>query len=378
MSDQRTTVQQLRQSDEQFRLLVEQVQDYAIFLLDSSGHVATWNAGAERIKGYRAAEIIGQPYATFFTEEDRATSKPERLMMRARENGRVKDEGWRVRKDGSRFWADAVLTVLHDAEGNLLGYTKVTRDLTEHKKIEQERERLLAATEVARAEAVRGREQLQRFLGMVAHDLRNPLTSILASAQLLERQGTSPDHRASNAAIIANQARRMKAMIDALVDAARIGVGELKVQPAPMDLVALAREVVEARQVTTAQHQILLEAPPRLEGPWDVARLEQAMDNLIDNAIKYSPSEGEVRLHIERQDSQALVTVSDQGLGLHSKDLPQLFQLFSRMESARTIEGSGLGLYIVRGIVEAHGGRIWAESAGSGQGSTFGLTLPLG
>jgi PAS domain S-box-containing protein len=378
MSDQETSVQQLRQSDEQFRLLVEQVQDYAIFLLDPTGHVATWNTGAERIKGYTAAEIIGQSYEVFFTEEDRATSKPEYLMMRAREHGRVEDEGWRVRKDGSRFWADAVLTVLHDAEGYLRGYAKVTRDLTAHKKIEQEREHLLAATEAARAEAVRGREQMQWFLGMVAHDLRNPLSSILASAQLLERQGTSPDHRASSAAIIANQARRMNAMIDLLVDAARIGVGELKVQPAPMDLVALAREVVEARQVTTAQHHILLEAPPRLDGTWDAARLEQVMDNLIGNAIKYSPSGGEVHLLIVRQDNQALVTVSDQGLGLHPDELPQLFQLFSRLESARTIEGSGLGLYIVRGIVEAHGGRIWAESAGSGQGSTFGLTLPIG
>jgi signal transduction histidine kinase len=145
-----------------------------------------------------------------------------------------------------------------------------------------------------------------------------------------------------------------------------------------MDLVALARQVVESRQVTTAQHHILLEAPERVEGTWDAARLEQAMDNLVGNAIKYSPNGGQVRVRIERQDSQGLVSVSDQGLGMRPKELPQLFQLFSRLESAGTIEGSGLGLYIVRGIVEAHGGRIWAESAGPGQGSTFYLTLPLG
>ena len=531
MSHQKPTVNQLTHSDDQFRLLVEQVQDYAIFLLDPTGHVATWNAGAERIKGYSASEIIGQPYTTFFTEEDRATSKPERLMRRARRHGRVEDEGWRVRKDGSRFWADAVLTALRDAEGHLLGYAKVTRDLTERqqlegqrsliqalqetaeardqaladveadrtllhtvvrqmpagvivaasptgklilgneqveqifrhpflasanvaeyaayrgfhpdgrpyrpeewplartlltgevvrdeeieilrgddsrgiilasaapvydrqgeivagvvtftdiaerKQIEREREHLLASEEVARAEAERGREQLQRFLGMVAHDLRNPLTSILASAQLLDRHETSPDRRERTAATIANQAHRMNAMVDSLVDAARIGAGELKMQPAPMDLVALERQVVEARQVTTAEHHILLEAPERLEGTWDAARLEQAMDNLIGNAIKYSPNGGEVRVRIERQDGQALVSVSDQGLGVRPKELPQLFQLFSRLGSAGTIEGSGLGLYIVRGIVEAHGGRIWAESAGPGQGSTFYLTLPLG
>jgi PAS domain S-box-containing protein len=534
MSHQKPTVNQLTHSDDQFRLLVEQVQDYAIFLLDPTGHVATWNAGAERIKGYSTSEIIGQPYTTFFTEEDRATSKPERLMRRARRHGRVEDEGWRVRKDGSRFWADAVLTALHDAEGHLLCYAKVTRDLTarrqleeqrslikalqetaeasarsradveadrillhtvvrqmpagvivaasptgklilgneqveqifrhpfhasknvaeyvvyrgfhpdgrpyrsedwplartlmtgevvrdeeieilrgdgsrgiilasaapvhdrqgeivagvvtftditERKQIEREREHLLASEAVARVEAERGREQLQQFLGMVAHDLRNPLTSILASAQLLDRREMSPDRRERRertAATIANQAHRMNAMIDSLVDAACIGAGELKMQPAPMDLVALERQVVEARQVTTAQHYLLLEAPDRLEGTWDAARLEQAMDNLIGNAIKYSPNGGEVRVRIERQDGQALVSVTDQGLGVHPKELPQLFQLFSRLGSAGTIEGSGLGLYIVRGIVEAHGGRIWAESAGPGQGSTFYLTLPLG
>jgi PAS domain S-box-containing protein len=378
MSDQKTTVHQFQQSDDQFRLLVEQVQDYAIFLLDLTGHVATWNAGAERIKGYTAPEIMGQSCKVFFTEEDRSMRKPERLMMRAREHGRVEDEGWRVRKDGSRFWADAVLTTLHDAEGHLIGYAKVTRDLTERKKTEQEREYLLAREEVARAEAEHGREQLQRFLGVVAHDLRNPLASILASAQLLERHGASPDHRESKAAMIVNQARRMNAMVGELVDAARIGAGQLKVRLAPMDLVALACQVAEARQVTTAKHTILVEAPEQLEGTWDAARLEEVMDNLIGNAIKYCPDGGEVRLRIERQDGQALVSVSDQGPGVRAEEMPRLFQLFSRLESAGTIEGSGLGLYIVRGIVEAHGGRVWAESAGSGQGSTFSLTLPLG
>lgn len=289
----------------------------------------------------------------------------------------VRDEEIEIlRGDGSRGIILASAAPVHDRQGEIVAGVVTFTDIAERKQIEREREHLLASEAVARAEAVTRREQLQRFLGMAAHDLRNPLTSILASAQLLERHGTSPDHRERTAVMIANQARRMNAMVDALVDAARIGAGELKIQPAPMDLVALERQVIEARQVTTAQHHILLEAPERLEGTWDAARLEQAMDNLIGNAIKYSPNGGEVRIRIERQDSQALVSVSDQGL--RPEELTQLFQLFSRLGSAGTIEGSGLGLYIVRGIVEAHGGRIWAESAGPGQGSTFYLTLPLG
>src|SRR5262245_26390543 len=156
MSDQKPAVNQFQESNEQFRLLVEQVQDYAIFLITPTGHVATWNAGAERIKGYTAQEIIGQPYATFFTEEDRATGKPERLMLHAREHGRVEDEGWRVRKDGSRFWADGVLTALHAAEGHLRSYAKITRDLTERRQLDEQRSLIqaLQATAEARDQAL--------------------------------------------------------------------------------------------------------------------------------------------------------------------------------------------------------------------------------
>lgn len=516
-------------------LLVEQVQDYAIYLINPQGRVATWNAGAERIKGYQAEEIIGQPYATFFTAEDRAAGKPARLLRRAREHGHVEDEGWRVRKDGSRFWADAVLTALHDANGTLRGYAKVTRDLTERrqleelrtliqtlqetaeardqavaaveaertllqtvlrqlpvgvivaeapsgrlilgneqveliwrqpflasastgdyaqyhafqpdgtpyqpeqwplaralvtgevvseeeieilrgdgshgiilasaapvrdrqgrivaavttfsditerKQIEREREQLFAREQVARAEAEAAREQLERFMGALAHDLRSPLTAILASAQIVARTDSLPKRCERAVDVIQRQVRRMSAMIESLVDAARIGGGELQTLPAPMDLIELARQVVEARQVTTTQHQIVLEAPARLAGVWDAAQIERVLDNLIGNALKYSPNGGEVHVQIKRRDGdedgdEAWICVADQGLGMRPEDLPLLFQLFSRGESARGIEGSGLGLYVARGLVEAHGGRIWAQSAGPGQGSTFCVTLPL-
>src|SRR5262245_36618966 len=151
MSDQTPTVNHLRESDEQFRLLVKQVQDYAIFLITPTGLVATWNAGAEHIKGYTAQEIIGRPYATFFTTEDRAAGKPERLMRYAREHGRVEDEGWRVRKDGSQFWGDAVLTALHGAEGQLRGYAKITRDLTQRRQLDEQQSLIQALWETAEA-----------------------------------------------------------------------------------------------------------------------------------------------------------------------------------------------------------------------------------
>jgi PAS domain S-box-containing protein len=222
--------------------------------------VATWNLGAERIKGYTADEIIGKPCATFLTEEDRAAGRPARLMQRAREQGCVEDEGWRLRKDGARCWANAVLTALVDANGTLRGFAKVTRDLTERRKLEEQRcliqalqataesrdqalsevraerqrlQALLSETQAAPGEAERAQQQLQRFMGLVAHDLRGPLTAITAAAQLLTRRELSPDRHGRAATLVNTQVRRMLHMTESLVEAARIGAGELTIWPAP-------------------------------------------------------------------------------------------------------------------------------------------------
>ena len=383
----------LRQSEETFRLLVERVQDYAIFLISPDGVVDSWNAGAARIKDYTAEQIIGRPYATFFTDEDRAAGKPASLLERARVDGRVEDEGWRVRRDGSRFWADAVLTALYDDDGLLRGYAKVTRDMTAHRQAQElirlnaalqesaaARERALEETERQRDEAERTRASLQTFLGVIAHDLRNPLTSILGSAQLARRRvaaGASERLDEALAAIVA-EGRRMDELIGHLVDAARVGAGQLEVRPEPTDLVALARRAVAARQVTTTRHRLALDAPERLEGAWDPERLAQVLDNLLGNAIAYSPDGGAVHVRLRREDREAVVSVTDQGLGIRQDDLDRLFQRFTRLETGRAIAGTGLGLYISQGIVAAHGGRIRAESAGPGKGATFAVALPLG
>jgi PAS domain S-box-containing protein len=375
-----------------FRLLVDRVQDYAIFLIDPDGRVASWNAGAERIKGYTAAEIVGRPYATFFTAEDRADGRPDRLLGRALSEGRVEDEGWRVRRDGSHFWADAVLTALRDADGRLRGYAKVTRDMTERRQAAEqvrliaalrdaveERARALAEAERRRDEAERARASLQTFLGVVAHDLRGPLTAIRAGAQLLRRRAGAPSPERLGRALesIEDETRRMDELVGHLVDAARIGAGQLEVRPAPADLAALARRAVAAAQATTERHRLVLEAPERLEGEWDPGLLARVLDNLLGNAVKYSPEGGAVRVRVGRQDDRAIVSVSDRGIGLRPEELPRLFQLFARLEAGREVEGSGLGLYIVHGIVAAHGGRIWAESPGPGAGATFTVALPL-
>jgi PAS domain S-box-containing protein len=382
----------LRQSEEIFRLLVERVQDYAIFLIGPDGIVASWNAGAARIKGYSADQIIGRPYATFFTDEDRAGGKPARLLERARLDGRVEDEGWRVRGDGSRFWADAVLTALYDDAGRLRGYAKVTRDMTAQRQTQElirlnaalqesnaARARALAEAERQRDEAERARGSLQTFLGVIAHDLRTPLTAILGNAQVARRRaaaGASGRVDETLAAVVA-EGQRMGKLIGHLLDAARVGEGQLRVWPVPTDLTALARRAVAAQQVATTRHRLVLDAPETLEGAWDPERLAQVLDNLLGNAVAYSPEGGEVRVQVRRQGGEAVVTVADQGLGVRQEDLDRLFQRFTRLDTGRDIRGTGLGLYISRGIVAAHGGRIWAESQGPGKGATFAVALPL-
>lgn len=230
----------------------------------------------------------------------------------------------------------------------------------------------------AMTESEMTRQELQNFLGLVAHDLRGPLTAILGYAQLACRPGVGQQTRQEALATIQDEARRMDRLVADLLDAARIGAGQFKIEPRPMDLVELAQRVVKAVQGTTSQHQIVLEAPDRLEVRADPDRLEQVLGNLLSNAIKYSPAGGPIRVEVLREDQVASVAVTDQGVGIRREDLPLLFKPFSRVYAGREARGAGLGLYISHAIIEAHGGRLWAESPGPGKGSTFKFTLPLG
>lgn len=228
-------------------------------------------------------------------------------------------------------------------------------------------------------ETEQARTQLQQFMSVVAHELRGPLTTILGYSQLLSRKPESISRETSAKAVsaIEGEARRMDRLTADLLDASRIGSGHLKLEPEPMDLVRLAVQVADEQQGTTNRHHLVVEAPPALEGTWDAGRIHQALSNLVSNAIKYSPEGGEVRVRITREDDEAQVSVTDQGVGLAPEDMPLLFEPFSRAYRQQQVKGTGLGLYVTRGIIDAHGGRIWAESPGPGMGATFAFTLPL-
>jgi signal transduction histidine kinase len=233
------------------------------------------------------------------------------------------------------------------------------------------------AAELQAQAAEAAHQRLQEFLGMIAHDLRNPLAAMLGYLQILHRRAAhiTPDQQRQALASLEAAARQMGRLIDDLRDAGTIGAGRLAIRPTPVDLVEIARCVLVLHRATTTSHHLMLDAPARLEGEWDGERVSQLLANLIANAIKYSPAGGEVRVAIHAGPSEAIIRVSDHGIGLSREQIGRLFQPFTRLHSGREIDGTGLGLYISKAIVEAHGGQIRVESE-PGQGSTFTVTLP--
>jgi PAS domain S-box-containing protein len=364
LTDRKLREEALRESEQRFRLLVENVQDYALFMLDPEGRVASWNPGAERINGYSAKEILGAPLSRFYPPEDVLAGKTELELRVARETGRFEEEGWRIRKDGTKFWANAVLTPIRDATGELRGFAKVVRDLTERRRADEERLRLLQAQE-----AVRLRDE---FLSIAAHELRTPLTALLLQLQSLEK--AAPNRASTSPAL--RSARRLAGLVEMLLDVSRIATGRLDLSKEDVDLVQLARDAIdhysdEAKRVGS---QVVLEADRAVRGSWDALRLEQVFANLLGNAIKYAAGSS-VTIRVSSRDGEARFEVADHGPGIGADDVTRIFGRFERAAPSRHYGGLGLGLYIARQVVEAHGGSIGVHETPGG-GATFSVVLP--
>jgi PAS domain S-box-containing protein len=379
----------LRQSEERFRLLVEGVRDYAIFMLDPTGHIASWNSGAHLIKGYKPNEVIGKHFSIFYPIEDIQNQKPERELRIAVAEGRYQEEGWRLRKDGSRFWASVLITALFDAHGQLQGFGKVTRDMTERKLADEQREQLhqrelqLLHEREVRAQMEAAERMRDSFLTVLAHELRTPLTALLGNAQVLLRRGQHEgdlsERGQRNMNVIVKQAARLNNMISLQLDISRLHTGQLQIERTRVDVGAVARQVVEEFQPSNTNHTIVYAGPntPLLvEG--DELRLIQVLQNLVQNAIKYSPAGGTVRLEVERHATTVRIAVSDQGVGIPQAELPHLFRRFYRASNVeeQRISGLGVGLYVVKELTTLHGGTIDVVSE-ERHGSTFIITLPL-
>jgi PAS domain S-box-containing protein len=362
--------EELRKSEERLSLLVHGVKDYEILMLDPEGLVTTWNEGAERINGYRAEEIIGQHFSKFHTPEAAANDKPSQELKIAAEQGRFEEEGWRVRKDRSLFWASVVITPLHDKAGQLRGFGKVTRDITERKKSEEQLVKTVA-------ELKRSNEELQQFAYVASHDLQEPLRMVASYTQLLAKRykGRLDSEADEFIAYAVDGSNRMQGLIQDLLVYSRAGAAgkalhEISSENALKEaLTTLGATIGESGAVVT--HDVL----PAITT--DDTQLAQLFQNLVGNAIKYRSAEIP-RVHISATKNggkEWIFSVRDNGLGIDPQYFERIFVLFQRLHGRKEFKGTGIGLAICKKILERLGGRIWVESQPQ-KGSTFYFTLP--
>jgi PAS domain S-box-containing protein len=390
LTQRRAHEEDLRRSEERFRLLVEGVNEYAVFMLDANGRVASWNAGAERIKGYSSKEIIGQHFSIFYPSEARESGWPDHELQLAAEKGSFVENGWRLRKDGTAFWANVTITALRDDIGRLLGFAKLTRDLTEAKRIEaielagQQREEMLEAERSARMAAQRATRVKDEFLATLSHELRTPLSAILGWTQVLLRSESSkaPEVQKRAIEVIDRNARAQVQLIDDLLDLSRIMTGKIRLdlhQVAFAGIVAAAVDsAIPSAEAKSIRLKTILGASQDVISA-DSARLQQVVWNLLTNAIKFTPKGGQIQVLLQRVNSHLELSVSDTGIGIPASYLPHVFDRFSQKDSSttRTFGGLGLGLSICKQLVELHAGSIRAASQGEGKGATFFVQLPL-
>ncbi|HKO87738.1 MAG TPA: PAS domain S-box protein [Burkholderiales bacterium] len=366
LTDQRQADEALRQSEERFRLLVEGVVDYAVFMLNPEGVVSSWNPGAARIKGYSRDEIIGRHFSRFYVQEDLDAGKPWEELVIAKRVGRVEDEGWRLRKDGERFWARTVITAMRDHEGTLRGFAKVTQDLTQRRQLQS----LERATQNA-----------HEFIATLAHELRNPLAPIRSAVSVMDK--LSPDDPAHEEIrqMIDRQSAHLSRIVDDMVDISRISQGALSLDRKPVDLAEVVRRSVEMAMplVREAKHALEIDLPNDplfVEG--DIYRLTQILSNLINNAARYTPQRGRIFVKARAEEGWVVLSVQDTGRGIEPEMMDHIFQMFVQGgdRSERVGQGLGVGLALARKLAEMHGGTLEGRSEGRGKGSEFALRVP--
>lgn len=362
----------LKTDEHLYKRMFDEIEDYAIVSLDISGHISNWNKGASLIKGYTSQEIIGRHFSIFYTPEDILKNKPAILIKQAAEEGKAKAEGWRMRKDGTRFWGSILITAVHDEDGSLIGFTKVTRDLTERMLAEQ--------AAVKRMEELdRINRDLEQFVYIASHDLQEPLLTISNFIELIKSEyaeSLALDAQASSYVnFIEDASLRLRSLIKGLLDYSRIGRQQLR---AEVDFNVLMETLKKDMSVsiTAANATIRYTGLPVIHG--FETELRQLMQNLLSNALKFKKTGVAplIEVSAEKEEGHWRFAVKDNGIGIDEKYQDKIFMIFQRLHNRNEFEGNGIGLAHCKKIVEMHQGQFSVQST-LGQGSTFYFTLNI-
>lgn len=352
-----STLENLLNDEQYYRVLVENLEDYAMIIIDTEGIIRSWNRGAERLLGYKKADVIGKNGSIFFTEEDKKHHQDKREQEVARKRGRAEDERWHVRKDGTTFWGSGIMVPLYDRE-KLIGYAKIFRDRTDKQMFDKRKD---------------------DFIAIASHELRTPLAVIRTSAELLELKAKEERDNITRKTlgVLQEQIRLVVHLVDDLLDLSKIHAGKLRAHKRRIEILSLIREVVSRYQSVQMQHVINLKDREKAYVYADKDQITQVLLNLFSNAVKYSPLAHRVDVRIKTTEQFVRISVQDYGIGMTKKQTERIFDQFYRADDKRHHSTSlGIGLYVSKVLTELNGGRMGIERTEKGKGSTLYFTLP--
>jgi PAS domain S-box-containing protein len=363
-----------QEMEERFDSLATNAKEYAVFVVGLCGDLLCWNPGAERIFGYQSSEIIGHHYSRFFSPEDVLVGRPESEIATAESDGRSDSTCWQVRKDGTRFWCQSIVTPLFDETKQVRSFVRVMHDLTETEAVAAMRKRADGLVEANRSK--------EEFMALLSHELRSPLSPVLNALNILRQMKTNDPIIEQAGNIIDRQVGVMVRLVDDLLDIARITKGKLRLSKEQVELRVVVNRAAETVRpfMDARRHEFSVSLPTN--PVWveaDPARMEQVVVNLLNNAAKYTETGGLVRMTVCREAEEAAIRVWDNGIGIAPDLLPQIFELFTQVDGSlgRSYGGLGIGLALARNLVEMHEGRLQAFSAGLGKGCEFTIKLPI-
>jgi PAS domain S-box-containing protein len=373
--------EELRKSEERYHRMIAEVEDYAIILLNENGEIQNWNAGAEKIKGYKAEEIVGKNFRIFYQFEDQQTGLPESLINKAAATGKAAHEGWRVKKNGTRFWGSIVITALHNETGEVIGFSKVTRDLTDKKMAEERQQRYLLELEAQNRE-------LERFAYIASHDLQEPLRKIRTFIDLLTDDTLGGDLKRRYFDKILASAEKMSQLIRSILNYSRLGKEETGT--GLVDLDEVLAEVTNDFEVNIQEKAASIHSDPLPPIRGNKLQIGQVFTNLIGNALKFSIAKPEITITSARVEGKDIadsamerpkaqyheITFSDNGIGFEQQYDKQIFSLFQRLHGKQEYAGTGIGLALCKRIMENHDGFISAQG-NPGNGAIFKIYFPV-